>query len=172
MEIDAGAIEEGFQSVDWPCRMEVLRRNPLLMADGAHNPHSAARLVEAVKSLFPDRRVLLVVGISRNKDLEGLIEVLSLLSPAEVIATQSRHPRATRPDRLAHEFRLHAGRVRVADSVSEALDVALNTAGEGDLVLVTGSLFVAAEARECARGIAPETYPVFDAQAAPAPHSL
>ena len=172
MEIDAGAIEEGFQSVDWPCRLEVLRRNPLLMADGAHNPHSAARLVEAIKSLFPDRRVLLVVGISRNKDLEGLIEVLSLLSPAEVIATQSRHPRATQPDRLAHEFRLHAGRVRVADSVSEALDVALNTAGEGDVVLVTGSLFVAAEAREHAKGIAPETYPVFDAQAAPAPHSL
>ena len=113
MEIDAGAIEEGFQSVDWPCRLEVLRRNPLLMADGAHNPHSAARLVEAVKSLFPDRRVLLVVGISRNKDLEGLIEVLSLLSPAEVVATRSRHPRATQPDRLAHEFRLHVGRVRV-----------------------------------------------------------
>ena len=38
MEIDAGSIEEGFQSVDWPCRLEVLRRNPLLMADGAHNP--------------------------------------------------------------------------------------------------------------------------------------
>ena len=172
VEIGLNSIEEGFRRVEWPCRLEVLDKSPLLLADGAHNPHSAARLVEAVKALFPDLRVLLIVGISGNKDLEGLVRELSLLSPAEVITTHSRHPRATRPGGVAQEFSLYNDNVHVTDGVSQALEVARDMAAEGDLILVTGSLFVAAEAREHVKGITPEIYPVFDAQTTLAPPNV
>jgi len=172
LEISANSIEDGFQRVEWPCRLEVLRKNPLMMADGAHNPHSAARLVEAVKALFPDRRVILVVGVSENKDLAGLVGELSLLSPAEVIATRSRHPQATRPGGVAQEFSLYTHNIHTTDAVSRALEMAQDVAAEGDMILVTGSLFVAAEGREHMRGIAPEIYPVFDAQTTLAPPNL
>ncbi|MDA0988561.1 MAG: bifunctional folylpolyglutamate synthase/dihydrofolate synthase [Chloroflexi bacterium] len=172
MEIDASSIEEGFRRVEWPCRLEVLRKSPLLIADGAHNPHSAARLVEAVKALFPERRVILIIGVSGNKDLEGLGRELSLLSPAEIIATHSRHSRAARPERIAHELSIYSDNVHVTDTVSQALEMAREMAAEGDLTLVTGSLFVAAEAREHMKGITPEIYPVFDVQAALTPPNI
>ena len=172
LEISTSSIEEGFRRVEWPCRLEVLHKSPLLLADGAHNPHSAARLVEAVKALFPDRRVLLIVGVSGNKDLEGLVRELSLLSPAEIITTHSRHPRATRPGGVAQEFGHYTDNVHVTDTVSQALKMARDMAADEDLILVTGSLFVAAEAREHMKGITPEIYPVFDAQATLAPPNV
>ena len=171
--IDVGreAIEEGLRRVEWPCRLEVLRRSPLVIADGAHNPHSAGRLVEAMRSLVPGRRLTLVVGVSRNKDVDGLAYELSRLSPADVVTTRSRHPRSAQPELLAREFERYGAPARTADSVAEAVDESVASASEDDVVLVTGSLFVAAEAREHAMGIEPELYPVFDVLAAPARHS-
>ena len=169
LEIGTSSIEEGFRRVEWPCRLEVLSKSPVMVADGAHNPHSAGRLVEAVKALFPGHRILLIVGVSGNKDLEGLVAELNLLSAAVVIATRSRHPRAALPERVAQVFSPHNDNVQVTDAVSQALDMARDTATEGDLILITGSLFVAAEAREQMKGIAPEIYPVIDAQATLAP---
>jgi dihydrofolate synthase/folylpolyglutamate synthase len=172
MKIDAGSIEEGFRRVEWPCRLEILRKSPLLIADGAHNPHSAARLVEAIKALFPGRRVILIVGVSENKDLEGLGRELSLLSPTEIIATHSRHSRATRPESIAQELSFYSDNAHVADTVAQALEMAREMTAEGDLTLVTGSLFVAAEAREHMKGITSEIYPVFGAQATLTPPNI
>ena len=155
--------------MEWPCRLEVLSRNPLVIADGAHNPHSAARLVEAMRSLVPGRRLTLVVGVSRNKDVDGVAYELSRLSPAEVVATRSRHPRSAEPELLAQGFAGYGAASRTAASVADAIDDAAASASEEDVILVTGSLFVAAEAREHALGIEPELYPVFDSLAAPAP---
>ena len=171
IDVPPEAIEEGLRRVEWPCRLEVLRREPLVIADGAHNPHSAGRLVEAMRSLIPGRRLMLVVGVSRNKDVEGVAYELSRLSPAEVVATRSRHPRSAQPELLAREFERYGSLARTADSVAEAVDEVVASVSEDDVVLVTGSLFVAAEAREHAMGIEPELYPVFDVLAAPARHS-
>ena len=124
--IDVGreAIEEGLRRVEWPCRLEVLRREPLVIADGAHNPHSAARLVEAMRSLVPGRRLTLVVGVSRNKDVDGVAYELSRLSPAEVVATRSRHPRSAEPELLARGFAGYGAAARTASSVADAVDEA------------------------------------------------
>lgn len=165
MEIELSSIEKGFRQVEWPCRLEILDKSPLILSDGAHNPHSAARLVEAVKELCPDSRILLIVGVSGNKDLEGLAGELSLLPTTGIIATQSRHPRATKPETVAHAFSMYNDNVSVVDSVSKALDISRDMSADTDLILVTGSLFVAAEAREYIREITPEIYPVFDPQA-------
>ncbi len=171
IDVSREAIEEGLRRVEWPCRLEVLSREPLVIADGAHNPHSAGRLVEAMRSLVPGLRLTLVVGVSRNKDVDGVAFELSRLSPAEVVATRSRHPRSAQPELLAREFERYGARARTAGSVAEAVDDAVASASDDDVVLVTGSLFVAAEAREHAMGIEPELYPVFDVLAAPARHS-
>ena len=172
--IDVGreAIEEGLRRVEWPCRLEVLRREPLVIADGAHNPHSAGRLVDAMRSLVPGRRLTLVIGVSRNKDVDGVAYELSRLSPAEVVATRSRHPRSAEPELLAREFERYGARSSTADYVAEAVEKAAASASGDDVILVTGSLFVAAEAREHAMGIEPELYPVFDTLAAPAPRGM
>ncbi len=151
-------VADGLAGVEWPCRLEVLQRSPLVVADGAHNPYSMGRLVDAVRYHFPERRCILVYGCSWGHDLESMAQEAAAVSPATVIATHSRHPRAVPPETVVEAFAATSAPARVAGTVAEGLDLALRTAGPDDLVLVTGSLFTAAEARERVLGIPPEIY--------------
>ncbi|MDP3062616.1 MAG: folylpolyglutamate synthase/dihydrofolate synthase family protein [Chloroflexota bacterium] len=157
-QISPEALARGFSRVRWPCRMEVLKRRPLVVADGAHNADSAQRLRDSVPVYLPNKRVFLVVGVSADKNVDGIVNALVGLDPI-VYATRSRHPRASSPDRLAQAFARHGVEAMETPDVRTALVHALGLARNGDLVLVTGSLFVAAEAREVIKGIAPEAYP-------------
>ena len=155
------AVADGLASVEWPCRLEVLSRNPMLVADGAHNDHSVAAVLETLGDYLPHRRLILIAGFSRDKQVDAMVKLLSRRA-ARVIATRSRHPRSMRPSEIADAFRqsgLPTPAVTSCPLVSDAVDEARAIAGDNDLILVTGSLFVAAEAREAIVGIAPEKYP-------------
>lgn len=138
------AIREGIQGVQWPGRFEVLQEEPPIVLDGAHNDASAARLAETVAEVFPGRRWRLVFGISADKDAAV---VLSPLRPlvTEIWLTQSRHPRAADPWRLVGAAEALNLPWRIQGEVARAFEEAVR---EGGPVLVTGSLFVVAEARE------------------------
>ena len=154
----SGAIRAGFDIVSWPCRMEVLSRDPLVVADGAHNVYAMETLLESMPQYFDYDRLLLVVGFSRDKNVGGM--VLRLARVGDVaFATRSRHPRSLAPGAVAEHFRGLGVEVAEMPSTAEALATALEMAGPRDLVLGTGSLFLAAEMREAVLGIEPELYP-------------
>jgi dihydrofolate synthase/folylpolyglutamate synthase len=155
--ISRQSVVDGLARVQWPGRLEVLRRKPLFLVDGAHNADSARRLKEALKQYFDFERMILIVGLSSDKDMAGILTELAPLA-ATVIATRSRHPRALRPSLLAQEVKSN-NVVESTESVAEAVERALTLAGPKDLVCATGSLFVVAEAREYLMGISPELYP-------------
>ncbi|MEK7778422.1 MAG: cyanophycin synthetase, partial [Chloroflexota bacterium] len=152
------ALSRGFRSVRWPARLEVLSRKPLVVADGAHNPYSAGKLREALHQYFSYERLIYVVGLSADKNASGIIQELAP-GACLVVATRSRHPRAVPPDLLAGEFRATGVEAVPVEGVKAAVDYALSQATARDLVVATGSLFVAAEAREAMLGIPPELYP-------------
>lgn len=139
--ISAKDIVQGLAQVRWPGRFQIVGRRPIVLLDGAHNVASMKRLVENIKSYFSWERLFLVFGVSLDKDILGMAEELLRLSP-RVIITRSSHPRAASPSMVA------AGFIKpdIADNVSQALRHALSLAGERDLICVTGSLFVVAEA--------------------------
>ena len=151
----------GLAEVRWLGRLEVLGERPLVVADGAHNPYSAQKLVEAVDRYFVPQRRALLFGASLGHDLRGIVQSLAALAPEAVVATASRHPRAVAMDVLMDEFRNAGMPVRWGGSVSEGLEQAKGIAGPDGLVLATGSLFSAAEVRECLFRIPPEEYPEF-----------
>ena len=91
--VSRAALTRGFRSVNWPGRLEVLRRSPLVVADGAHNPYSAGKLREALRDYFPFKRLVYVVGCSADKNIAGIIQELAVGADL-VVATRSRHPRA------------------------------------------------------------------------------
>ncbi|MFC1935522.1 bifunctional folylpolyglutamate synthase/dihydrofolate synthase [Chloroflexota bacterium] len=155
--ISRDSLDRGFRSVSWPARMEVLSREPLVVADGAHNPYSASKLRQALREHFPFDRLIYVVGVSADKNVSGIIGELAQ-DPAMAIVTRCRHPRAEAPSVLAKGFREAGVEAREVEGVGAALRYALSQAGAGDLVVVTGSLFVVAEARESLLGIPPEMY--------------
>ena len=159
-DISAKAILEGMSTVVWPCRLEVLADclgGPLVVADGAHNPYSARRLRESLPGYFHYDKAVLVFGASRDKDLEGMVEALAPAASAAVVVS-TRHPRSAPPEVLVDLFRKHGVQAHDKSQTSEALALALELAGEDDLVLATGSLFLAAEVREVVKGIPPEIY--------------
>lgn len=139
-------IRQGFASVNWPGRFEILSRSPLLVVDSAHNRYSALKLRLALDDYFPGLPVVLVFGASADKDIMGMFAEL-LPRVRQVITTRSIHPRAADPQELvelAHSFGKPA---KGCGTVEAALDEALRLANSSAVVLVTGSIFVAAGAR-------------------------
>jgi dihydrofolate synthase/folylpolyglutamate synthase len=146
-EVSQDGILKGFSQVYWPGRFEVLRRNPPVVIDSAHNRDSALKLRLALDDYLPGQRVILVFGASEDKDIAGMfVELLPRVH--RVIATQSIHPRAMSPAHLVELARPFGVPVQDTSTVEHALETAVQTAGEDALLLVTGSIFVVAGVRE------------------------
>ncbi len=139
-------IKKGFNQVEWPARFEVLGTKPALVINSAHNRDSALKLRLALDDYFPGRPVVLIFGASEDKDIDGMFAEL-MPRVKQVIATRSYHPRAMEPEDLVEYAHRFGRAVKVVPAVEDALEEALNTAGTDELVLVTGSIFVAAGAR-------------------------
>ncbi|MBM2825118.1 MAG: dihydrofolate synthase/folylpolyglutamate synthase [Dehalococcoidales bacterium] len=140
-------MAEGLARVSWQGRLQVLRRHPFLVVDGAHNPYSAGKLREALREYFKFGQAILIVGTSFDKDIAGIVAELAPLFD-KVIVTRSTHPRAMVPAGIVAEFKRHGREALVADNIGLALRQALSLAGEDDLICVTGSLFVVGGAIE------------------------
>lgn len=155
------AVQAGLESVAWPGRLEVLGRSPAVVADGAHNDHSVGALLDTLGVYAPHRRLCVVAGFSRDKRVADMVGLLAARAQ-RVVATRSRHPRSMAAGEVAAAFRAQgfpSGRLAAADDVAGAMELALAGSDGDTLTLVTGSLFVAAEAREAMLGMAGETYP-------------
>lgn len=147
LAINAESIRKGFAKTVWPGRFEIVRRNPPIVLDCAHNPDSAHRLRQTLDDFFPDLPIILLFGASEDKNVTGMFTEL-LPRVRQCFATQSIHPRAMSPahlKELAKQFRVP---VTSVSTVEEALDEALLAAGEDGLLLVTGSIFVVAGVKE------------------------
>lgn len=145
--LSARAINSGFASVSWPGRFEILNENPVVVIDSAHNPDSAERLRQALDDYFPGKNIIMLFGASEDKDISGMYKAL-LPRIHQVIATQSVHPRAMNADLLADMAGKFNCRSTISIPVEKALENALAAAGPEDVILATGSLFVAAAVRE------------------------
>ena len=141
------AVYTGFSGVRWPGRFEILNEEPLVIADGAHNPYSAGRLAETIMETFPGRAVQLVLGAASDKDVGGIAREIGVVATG-AIATASRSPRSLAPDDVADTLWEAGVPVRPEPTVAAAIDRAILEGGPSALILVTGSLFVVAEARE------------------------
>ena len=156
------AVARGFAKVQWPGRLEIVRRDPIVVVDGAHNVDSMTKLLQAISDLFYGHQLIAVLGLSRDKDIKGIVAELgahesNVLGPRveKVIITRSHHPRAAYPHEIADAVRKRGLFAEVRENVNEALATAVGIARAGSrgdesdpIVLVTGSLFLAAEARQ------------------------
>lgn len=158
IEVSETGIQQGFQSVQWPGRFELLRQEPPLIIDSAHNRDSAQKLFKVMGDYFPGQKAVLVFGASEDKDIAGM---LSELKPCihRLILTKSTHPRAAEPEDLVEIARQLNYPGIPTSSVEEAMLQAEQLAGGKMIILVTGSIFVAAAARSVWSSSAGETDP-------------
>jgi dihydrofolate synthase/folylpolyglutamate synthase len=143
--ISTADIVQGLAKVKWPGRFHILQQNPTVLVDGAHNVASIKGLVNNIKAYFSYKRIFLVFGTSCDKDIPGIINELVALSP-QVIVTQTAHSRAAPLSTLAVEFSKRGIEPEIREPINEAISRALSLADSTDIICVTGSLFVVAEA--------------------------
>jgi len=140
-------LERGLAGAHWPGRFEVMDRSPLTVLDGAHNPGSCASLA-ATLAEFDYEALHLVVGAMSDKDHDGMADELPRAD--HVYTCRADIDRAESPEALARVFRAdeRAGEVHAGGNVPDALDRARAAAGPDDAVVLAGSLYAVAEARE------------------------
>ncbi len=145
--IPAQAIADGFRQTTWPGRFEILQRDPPVVIDSAHNRDSAHKLRQALDEYFPELPVILLFGASEDKDIAGMFAEL-LPRASHLVVTKSIHPRAAAPETLKDLAAQYACPVTIVEELEDALDKTVHLAQGRALVLVTGSIFVAAGCRE------------------------
>jgi dihydrofolate synthase/folylpolyglutamate synthase len=149
VRVSSAAIRRGLKKTRWPARMQVISHRPRVILDAAHNRASAFALKKAVLKSFKFRDLILVFGTSQDKDIRGILKELAPLA-SRVILTKARHPRAMQPERIGTFIKNRD--VILTDNAKRALKTAVQNAGARDLVLICGSLFLAAEVLGGQRG--------------------
>ena len=144
------AVARGMAYAIWPGRCEILRRSPFVVADSAHNRDSMKKILHAIKTLFPRQRIFVIFGASKDKDIQAMLEILTPDAQA-ICLTQSSHPRSfdfmrTRQDFLAQQKRPEI--FSTATDCASALKSFLKKAKRRDIILATGSVFIASEIRK------------------------
>ncbi|NHN42614.1 dihydropteroate synthase [Halorubellus sp. JP-L1] len=143
--VDDETLARGLRSAHWPGRFEVVSQEPLAVLDGAHNPGACEGLASTL-STFEYDDLHLVVGAMHDKDHRGMAAALP--APDACYACEPDLARSEDADVLARVFGANAETASSWTSVASAVDAALDAADASDCVLVTGSLFAVAEARE------------------------
>jgi dihydrofolate synthase/folylpolyglutamate synthase len=144
LRVTAADLGRGLAEVKWDGRMQLLSRSPFVLVDGAHNGESAFALKKAVGEYLSYEKLILILGISRNKDVGSIIDPLSEIAD-EIIFTRATLPKAEQPERLR---RTYNGTLRTwtEPGLAQSLERAFSIAGDSDLILVTGSLYLVGEA--------------------------
>jgi dihydrofolate synthase / folylpolyglutamate synthase len=138
------AIQQGFAQAKWPARFEILRREPPVVIDSAHNRDSARRLRETLDEYFPQVPVILIFCALEDKDISGMLEELKPRLEC-VVATRADHPRAPDAEWMADQVAKAGIPVEAVTPVENALKRALELAGDQKLVLAAGSVAFAGE---------------------------
>ncbi len=142
--VEEGAVREGLASVRWRARFEKVMEEPAVILDCAHNPAAADALLSNLRTLSYER-LILVIGVMADKDIDGLIARLAPLASV-VVATEPRAERAAGAGIICEKLACYGVEVREVTGVPLAICSAISEAGRGDLILVTGSLYTVGEA--------------------------
>lgn len=149
---DPAVVTEGLATVHSPGRLEVIGRHPLTLADAAHNPHGMRAAVAAVADSFIYDRLVAVLAIMGDKDIDPMLLVLAQVVD-EVVVTVNDSPRCLPAAELAHRAREYwpAAAVHEIADLPDAMVRGRELAGPTGCVLATGSVVTAGLARSWAR---------------------
>lgn len=141
-------VREGMRLTRWPARFEILRRDPVFIVDGGHNPHGIRATAESLERLFPGRRITFVTGVMADKDVESILGLIVPLA-ARFFTVKPNNPRAMDAGVLAERIRALGVDAIPCDSVADGVKRAVEDVGEDGVACALGSLYMSGEIREC-----------------------
>ena len=147
-KITKNQIKNGLEKTKNSGRCEVIARDPYIVLDGAQNKESAKALKNTIKRNFKFNNLILVLGVSKDKDVKGILEELAPISK-KIIITKASSKRALDPELIKKEMKSEDS--VITGSVREAVKKCLSFSQKDDMIVVTGSFFVIGEIKEVIR---------------------
>ena len=149
------AVREGLATVRWPGRFELLRRDPLFILDGSHNPQGMEATVESLRAFFPGRKLWFLMGIMADKDVHSVARLLAPLA-AGFAAVEPPNPRAMKAEELASLLEEDTGATALPfPTIREGVDWVLRQAGPKGVCAALGSLYFSGEVRAAVEAAKP-----------------
>ncbi|HHW03846.1 MAG TPA: bifunctional folylpolyglutamate synthase/dihydrofolate synthase [Thermoanaerobacterales bacterium] len=153
IKITKDAIYTGLENARWPGRLEILKENPTVLIDGAHNVAGVRTLKEAILKHFSKKKKILVLGILEDKDYKDMIREIVPLADT-IITTAPDNPRAISAERLAEvikescpENEKRHDNIYAVKKIKDAVSLSLELAAPGDLIVFAGSLYMIGSVR-------------------------
>lgn len=141
------AIRRGLKNVYWPGRFELLRRDPVFLLDGSHNPQGMAATVESLKEFFPGKKLWFLMGIMADKDVHAVAKLLGPIA-AGFAAVEPPNPRAMKAPELAALLASDTGvPARPFESIDTGAAWVYDQAGKDGICAALGSLYFSSQVR-------------------------
>ncbi|GAN33333.1 MAG: bifunctional folylpolyglutamate synthase/dihydrofolate synthase [Candidatus Brocadia sp. AMX2] len=148
ISISDDVIREALASLYCPARIEIFSKNPSIILDFAHTVDSMRFLKKTLLENFKFHKLILILGFSQDKDLDNILKEIVWEGDC-IVVTRSRNPRAAEPDDLYRRIEKLCGkRSKILDNVRDAVASAKQIASQDDLICITGSAYLAGEARQ------------------------
>ena len=142
------AVRQGLADTRWPARFEVLRRDPVFIVDGGHNPHGIRATAESLSRLFPGRKITFVTGVMADKDVEHILGLIVPLAE-QFFTVRPDNPRAMDAGELAARIEAMGAKATACASVQDGVDRAIQAEGPHGVACALGSLYMSGEVRSC-----------------------
>ena len=139
-------VYEGMRETVWRGRFTVIRKNPAVILDGAHNPAAARELKSSLEQYFSGRTLRYIFGMFRDKDHEKVIELTAPLAEHIITVETPDNVRATPAETLKEEVARVNPSVEAAKSIADAVEKTLSQASPEDVIVIFGSLSFLGEA--------------------------
>lgn len=146
--LEQSDVEHGLYSVSWPGRFELIHDEPCFVVDGAHNPQCAQTVAENLEQYFGGVRRVLLLGVLRDKDYRGMLEIVAPLAD-EFVCITPPSPRALTAQELAQELERFGKPISVCEDIRRGTEQAMSAAGANGMVCALGSLYSVGEIRAC-----------------------
>jgi len=144
--INETAIRQGLLKTIWAGRFELLRRKPVFIIDGAHNAEGAIALVQSLVKYFPNKKIIFIFGVIKEKDYRTVVEALVPIAKM-IFTVKPNDPRGLPSDELANYIIKYNVDVIASPTVEKAVEDSLNCAKDDDVICSCGSLYYIGEVR-------------------------
>lgn len=150
--IDEETIKRGLYKTRWSGRFEIISRKPYFIIDGAHNEDAAVRLAKSIKQYFTNRRIIYIIGVLADKDINSILKITAPLAEV-IIALTPDNKRALESSDLVKMALPYGKKVIDAATVDMAVKRAYEEANVGDVIIAFGSLSYLGELKQTAEDV-------------------
>lgn len=146
-DVSEQALRDGLEKAKWPGRLEIVNKKPLFLIDGAHNIEGVKTLANNLKNLFPNKKITFIAGVLKDKDYKSMMEVIIPVAE-RFITVEPNNSRALSSKELEKYLKEQGIKAIDGGKVKEAVELALKSISDEEVICAFGSLYYIGEVRE------------------------